>query len=162
MALDIDIVADIKDQNDASVYLTKNQIRFTWRGSTGARALEIVLPRPTHVRKDQILQMVVRPQDERYACESFTSILEDAKVAGIGDEEEWGTKGKVVAVRSMPIDVSGKSSLPMDMAERVFYYGNEESGKDKIRIWEETGESIARHIWYLPNFLFSEEVFADS
>lgn len=149
LALDIGIVADIRNQNNTSIYTTKTQYCFTWRGSTAARALEIVLPRPTHVRKDQILQMVVRPEDERYGCESFASVLEDANLVESGDEEnEWGEKGRVVAVRSMPIDLSGKSTLHMDMAERVFYCGGDEIGKDAVHIWEETGESIARHIWY--------------
>lgn len=55
-------------------------------------------------------------------------------------------KGGVVSVWSMEIDTRTGKSVGSGMAERVFGF---ESGKE-VHIWEETGESIARHIWYVP------------
>ena len=53
-----------------------------------------------------------------------------------------GGKGGVVGVRSIGVDVNS-SSTSAPLAERRFGMG-----KWEISIWEETGESIARHIWY--------------
>ena len=59
-------------------------------------------------------------------------------------------EGGVVPVRSESFALSGEtgtaSSVPM--AERRFTHNSV-----KVRIWEETGESIARHIWYARRYV---------
>lgn len=107
------------------------------------RALEIVLPLPKQVRRDQILKMVLQVIKEEYLVDNFEVILEDAKC----EVEDDGERGRVVAVRSMPIDWTGKNPSPMDMVERVFKSRSSNGKVVDVHIWEETGESIARHIW---------------
>lgn len=95
------------------------------------RALEVIVPFPAKSAVD--VRMVVRPKEEGYLA-SFEMALEDSSVKNVEEEE-----GRIVNVKSMPIDVSGKKNLPTGMAGRTF---------GTVHIWEETGESIARHIWY--------------
>jgi len=147
LALDIDIEADIVDQKGTSIYSSKSKNGYLWKGSTGMRALEIILPNPRVVRQGQILQMLVRPREQRYHVAAFDAILLDAVMIE-NEEQEWGAKGRVADVRSVPVDFSAKSTLSMDLAERVFSSHGSGDEKVQIRIWEETGESIARHIWY--------------
>lgn len=108
---------------------------FQWKGNSGARALDVVLPLPA--RSAVAVRMAVRPKEEVYTA-TFETALDDASVR---DESE--EKGRIMAVKSMPVGVSGKGDLPTGMAERTF---------GAVHIWEETGESIARHIWYAYEF----------
>ena len=144
LALDLVIVVDIVDQSGASIYGSKPPRVLVWKGSHGMRALEITCSRPLNVKRGQSLQMLVRPHVESYAVDSFLPVLQDALT---NDHEDPVESGRVVAVKSMPIDVTGTSRHPMDMAERVFSCCNSCGEEAKVHIWEETGESIARHIW---------------
>lgn len=56
------------------------------------------------------------------------------------DEDFCGT----VSAWSAPIDPSTNGNEAEKLVERRFDVGDEV----QIRVWEETGESIARHLWY--------------
>jgi len=57
------------------------------------------------------------------------------------------SQGGIVTVRSMEIDVQSGQATGTGMAERVFS-SSLRSDRTGVHIWEETGESIARHVWY--------------
>lgn len=123
---------------------------YLWRGRDGMRSFEIVVPVPPlkgkWKRNGEMVNMLVRPKEDHFAVDSFPKLL---TMRSKGDDT--GDEGGVVAVRSMAIDIGpgpkADKSLGGGMAERVFSFG---AGDDqrRVRIWEEIGESIARHIWY--------------
>jgi hypothetical protein len=104
---------------------------FEWKGLDGMRALDVVLQIPGRHKGDIV--MLVRANDERLDVESCVKVLEG---------------GGVVGVRSMIISpqtvTSTSNTTHPPLAERLF---TTKEGKE-LHIWEETGESIARHIWY--------------
>lgn len=104
---------------------------FLWKGLDGMRSLEVSVLLSKPRSKGEAIKMLVRPKEQKYASENFEALL---------DQKEGG----IVTVRSTPISTS-PSTTTVGMAERVFTTGNK-----SIHIWEETGESIARHIWYSP------------
>jgi hypothetical protein len=108
---------------------------YVWKGRDGMRSLEVEIRIPLGQDKQEgrTLKMLVRPKDVKLAVESFAHVF----------GEKGGDGAGVVAVRSM--DVRTKTE-GMSLAERVFSHGTGE--KIEVCIWEETGESIARHIWY--------------
>jgi hypothetical protein len=79
--------------------------------------------------------LLIRPEKACHQVITFTDVLDATG------------EGGVVAVRSMSIDtsLSKKEKFEVPLALRSFKNG---SGTRYISIWEETGESIARHIWY--------------
>jgi hypothetical protein len=106
-----------------------------WKGSDGMRALEVVLQIPGRHKGD--VRMLVRPKDKALGVESCANVLKGEGAGG------------VVVVRSMVIshtetEMSSSNTIQPPLAERVF---TTKEGKE-LKIWEETGESIARHIWY--------------
>lgn len=119
---------------------------YVWTGRDGMRSLELVIPIPMSKGKrkmsGQVVRMLVRPKEEGFSVESFEKLL---------DNKDSDNGGCVVTVRSMAIDISsganGGKAPGVGMAERVFSMGAGYN-KRRVRIWEETGESIARHIWY--------------
>lgn len=141
LPIDVPLLVDLEDESGR--VLNGSKTEALWMGSRGMRALEVVLA--LHVRSGNV-RMFFRPKEERYAVDGFESLLE-YKHGSNDDSEEDGENGGIVAVRSMHIDVTGKNSTQARLAERVFTSGSGTSAKN-LRIWEETGESIARHIWY--------------
>ena len=142
----ISLIVELESEDGTSVLGTGKGREYVWRGRDGMRGLEIVIPLPAAKGKRKIVRemvrMLVRPKEEQHAVKSFGKVLE-------GQHEE--KEGGVVAVRSMAVDISpgakSEKAAGVGMAERVFSTGIEENEK-RVRIWEETGESIARHIWY--------------
>lgn len=122
---------------------------YVWKGRDGMRSLEVLIPVTLSKGKrklgGEMVRMLIRPKEEEFAVDSFQKVLSGHTKGDEGDE------GGVVAVRSTAIDISPGAKADkapgVGMAERVFSIG---SGNDqkRVRIWEETGESIARHIWY--------------
>ena len=100
------------------------------------RSLEVTLPVPSS-KQSEAMRMLIRPKESKHNVKHFKDMLVGTKITTEND-------GRVVAVRSMDIDVS-KAGLKgrSGMARRVFF-----SNEKIISICEETGESIARHIWY--------------
>lgn len=127
LAADVEIFVSVVGANGSVVGAGKTH---AWKGSEGMRSLGVSVG--LKGRKDVVRMCVSASGDA--AVESFQSVLR-------------GGKGGVVTVRSMGIDTRTGKSIGSGMAERVFTFG---SGKE-VHIWEETGESIARHIWYVPS-----------
>lgn len=135
--------------NDGTILAEKGR-EYLWRGRDGMRSLEITIPVPVSKGKKNIgvdmASMLVKPKDEEFAVDNFAKLLETRSRS-----DDSGNEGGVVAVRSMAIDISpGAKAVKAPgggMAERVFS-SSAGDNKRRIRIWEETGESIARHIWY--------------
>lgn len=128
LAADVGVEVFLEDLQ-RSVLLASKPISYSWLGRNGMRALGISVPVPrSHAGG---LKMCVRPIEARYSVGSFGGIFDSSpRHAGI------------VAVYSTALDVSS-NSVNEPLAERRF-----ETNTGSIRIWEETGESIARHIWY--------------
>ena len=146
----IPLLAELEFEDGTLVLGEGKSREYVWRGRDGMRSLEIVvpiiLPRGKRKLEGEVVRMLIRPKEGDFAVDSFENVLDGQNVP----REEEG-EGGVVAVRSMSIDISPAAKPDrvsgVGMAERVFSFG---SGHDvkKVRIWEETGESIARHIWY--------------
>ena len=120
----------------------KGQREFLWKGNEGMRSLEMEIPlngiRGIDLSRDSgKLRVFIHPVGEDVRGESFGAVLR-------GSAE--GRKGVVIGVRGMDLDMhklmrGEAAGGGMGMAERRFGVAGRE-----IRIWEETGESIARHI----------------
>ncbi|KAG9248406.1 putative methyltransferase-domain-containing protein [Calycina marina] len=107
---------------------------YLWKGQDGMRSIEVKIPLPQALlRSKRRFKLLIRPKHESYAVDDFAAALYSGE----------GNEGRVVAVRSMSIDDASRASAQQALVERVFG-----SGTSKSRIWEEKGESIARHIWY--------------
>lgn len=138
----VDLVVELTDGTGKRV-LERGK-GYTWKGSEGMRSLQVELLIPAFRCKESggMLRMLVRPKEDFLAVENFERMLGDSN-----EHEDTGKMGCVMAVRSMAIEIPSNQSLPIStttsMAERTFRFG-----KSEIHIWEETGESIARHIWY--------------
>ncbi|KAE8453642.1 hypothetical protein EG329_009153 [Mollisiaceae sp. DMI_Dod_QoI] len=126
LASNVAIEALLEDPAGVPVPTTR-PTRYTWDGKNGMRSLEVSIALPK--RCTGLVKMSVRPVDRKYAVDTFQDAL--------------GTSGHggIAAVRSIEIAVeSNNAAAPL--AERRFI-----TGSGAISIWEETGESIARHIW---------------
>ncbi|KAB8302305.1 hypothetical protein EYC80_005741 [Monilinia laxa] len=108
---------------------------YVWKGTNGMRSLEIQIPVRIPREEGRWMTMVVSPVEKVYEVDSFEVILGKSN----------GTKGGIATVRSRGIDLKTRETRSEGLAERVFHTGFEKG--EEIRIWEETGESIARHIW---------------
>jgi len=128
LATDVDVEVLLEDSAGNSVPSSK-PIRYSWLGNNGMRALEVSIPIPK--KHAGLVKMTVGPIDARYTVTTFTEILNSSPHGGIA------------AVHSMSLNVDSTASTAEPLAERRFG-----SNSGNISIWEETGESIARHIWY--------------
>lgn len=128
LAADVLIEALLTFPSGISMPNTKSK-QQTWAGKNGMRSLELRIAVP---RKHKgYLEMSVRAVEQKYAAaESFQDTFSPSLPGGI------------VAVNSMPIDVDIIDTSKA-LVERRFT-----TNLGAISIWEETGESIARHIWY--------------
>ncbi|QSZ35425.1 hypothetical protein DSL72_008295 [Monilinia vaccinii-corymbosi] len=79
--------------------------------------------------------MVVEPAEKIHRVDSLEVFL----------GKRNGNQGGIARVRSRGIDLKTGEARSEGFAERVFNTGF--GSGEEIRIWEETGESIARHIW---------------
>ncbi|RDL41884.1 uncharacterized protein BP5553_01863 [Venustampulla echinocandica] len=123
---------------DGKTNLLAGGKEYLWKGSEGMRSLEVSLPIPISKGRGKAagihsVRMLVRPVSVIQAVDTSAAVL------GAGD-------GGLMAVRSMAVDTNppqNASTVPSaSLAERVINIG-----KSQLHIWEETGESIARHIW---------------
>lgn len=109
---------------------------YMWKGREGMRSLEVSLPM-RRVRKVDVMRMCVGATGEAYT-DTFESVL------GLDSQsKKVENRGGVVTARSLEIDIRSGQNIGTGMAERVF-----KNERAEIHIWEETGESIARHVWY--------------
>jgi len=138
LAADVGILVDVVAEDGESLLGPGKE--YVWKGRDGMRSLEVSLSMQK-VRKVPAVKMVVAAKGERHV-NSFEGVL--------GIDDKMGTvenQGRIVTVRSMEIDVQSGQPTATGMAERVFS-SSIRNGGTEIHIWEETGESIARHIWY--------------
>jgi hypothetical protein len=140
----VDLVVELTDRTRRKV-IGKGK-EYTWKGIEGMRSLdvELLIPASRGKKPGEVLRLLVRPKEDSHSVGTFEKILVDSNESDNTEEE-----GGVAAVRSMAIDIPSHRSLSKHtgarMAERTFKFG-----KSELHIWEETGESIARHIWYAP------------
>lgn len=154
LAADVGILVDVVAEDGESLLGPGKE--YVWKGREGMRSLEVSLSMQK-VRKVPTVKMVVAAKGEPYV-DSFEGVL------GINDKMRTvENRGRIVTVRSMEIDVQSGQPTGTGMAERVFS-SSIRNGGTEIHIWEETGESIARHIWYAwtgqvrPSFLLSTNI----
>ena len=146
----ISLVVELGYEDGTSVLGVGKGREYIWKGRDGMRSLEVVVPVPLPKGKrkmsGEMVRMFIKPKEEDFAVDTFQKVL--AMQDRVHDS---GDVGGVVAVRSIAINISpsarGDADSGVGMAERVFSVGSGSSEK-RVRIWEETGESIARHIWY--------------
>jgi hypothetical protein len=136
LAADVGICVDVVAEDGESILGPGRE--YVWKGREGMRSLEVNLPMKK-VRKVDRIRMVVAVKGEAYV-DSFESVLETGG-------KEVDNEGGVVTVRSMDIDGYTGYPIGTGLAERVFSSSIRNDVKE-IHIWEETGESIARHVWY--------------
>lgn len=136
LCADVSLAVELEHGNKSSVMEAKE---YLWKGRDGMRSLEISTPIIATGKRYNypVVSMLVRPKEDKYAMDTFDAVLGKENIHNSEDS------GGIVAVRSMDVYLNGQKSSMASMAERVF----SSAGKE-IHIWEETGESIARHIWY--------------
>ena len=133
---DLTLVVEIESQSGTKILGPGKGKEYVWKGSDGMRSLEVSVP--TSSKRGEVMRMLIRPKENKHNVNYFKDMFHETDVLSEHD-------GRVVAVRSIDIDVSKAGQKGgVSMARRVF------SLNDKmVSIFEETGESIARHIWYL-------------
>jgi hypothetical protein len=112
--------------------------KYLWKGRNGMRSLEVSIPMAKVLRTGRV-RMVVSPKEEVYKVGTFEQVL-----GGEATNEELGG---VVSIRSMETNLQDGKPAGTGMAERVFTSTARDTTKE-MHILEETGESIARHVWY--------------
>ncbi|KAG0649913.1 non sense mediated decay family [Hyphodiscus hymeniophilus] len=145
----VSLVVELEFKDGTSVLGEGKGREFVWKGRDGMRALEILIQVPVSKggRKigSEMVRMLVGPKEDALAVDSFRKILDMQH-----QNDDSGEIGGIVPIRSMAIDINPgakRDDTPgVGMAQRVFSMGSGNSQKG-LRIWEETGESIARHIW---------------
>ncbi|KAK0117612.1 hypothetical protein ONS95_011947 [Cadophora gregata] len=102
---------------------------YTWRGVDGFKGLSVEIPiGKSALRAGLEVKMQIRAKDQQHMAEDFDHVLGHRP-----NQSDDG--GGIVSLRGIP---NGNG-----IVERVFKYGGDQS----VHIWEESGESIARHIW---------------
>jgi hypothetical protein len=133
LAADVGICVYIVDVDGESILGPGRE--YIWKGREGMRSLEVNLAM-RKVRKLDIVRMCVVATED-VCMDNFESVL------GVDKTSKAESQGGVAPVRSMEIDVRTGQTIGTGLAERVF-----RNNLAEIHIWEETGESIARHVWY--------------
>lgn len=127
---DLSLLVELEDTDGTKLVDGGRAKEYLWTGSDGFKGLPVEIPiRKQTMRASVEVKMVVRAKEELRMVESFDHALGN-RLNFVEDG------GGVVALRG--------NAQGSGMVERVFRYGDGQ----KIQIWEEAGESIARHIWY--------------
>ncbi|RFU25367.1 hypothetical protein B7463_g10977, partial [Scytalidium lignicola] len=117
-----------------------------WKGSLGIRALDIRIDLSNEEKAyyaSRNVRLCVHAKDDELDAEDLI-----AHLSGFASGCDDGTRGRVVAVRSMDFNLDYKvlegvhTSSGLRLSERKLTAEGQE-----LHIWEELGESIARHIW---------------
>lgn len=138
LCYDLELVAELReDYNESVVY---DRRTFYWK--SGSRHLDIAW----HVQcgNGKSAATIGWPCTLTIYCTSqdihptnlSNLLLESAS------EEEWGLSGSVVGVASEPFSIAKLNSTE-GRVRRSFGTARDQS----VIIWEEIGESIARHVW---------------
>ncbi|OQE11771.1 hypothetical protein PENVUL_c002G07949 [Penicillium vulpinum] len=120
LAEDVDLMVTARDNSSRVIFQKKTE----WSASN--RELAITLgPLPSNLAKQSMVLTVEAPESPEYVIPQYPSIP------------------LVVAATSAPF---GPQSTPAEkLVQRRIQYSSSEPLP--IKIWEETGNSIARHIW---------------
>jgi hypothetical protein len=119
-----------------------NLQKLAWKA--GARSLDIALrvvggAKGLKSPLQGSCRLFVQPRDAAYCPRALTDIVTDT-----GSNGEGATGGGVVPILSEPLTAAMVGNMkPLGRVQRLLTMAN----GDKLRIWEETGESIAKHIW---------------
>ena len=118
------LCAELCSEGSAEALLSKT---VNW--ATGMRSLQITFPFNLHTT----LPIHVRIGVVQKSLSDCHSTLAEGHVRG------------VVSAWSAPLDPAKGVNQSLKLVERQFNF----SSGAVIQIWEETGESIARHLWYM-------------
>jgi hypothetical protein len=136
LAADIGLVVYLVDGDGKNILGPGKD--YMWKGRNGMRSLEVSIPVPRGSEMG-VVRMMVSPKEEVYKVGTSEQVLGGKAV---NDEA-----GGIVAVRSMDISWQDGKRVGTGMVERVFTSTAGDT-TNEVHIWEETGESIARHVWY--------------
>lgn len=128
------------------ILLDEKGLRFQsrpYRWKAGNRQLEITFSLGSAQGKSGSLRQPFRVLIQPQAAYNRPDTLFDLLSTSVRD----GAPGLVLPVISLPLS-SAASTDPPKRALRLLGLANGEA----MNIWEETGESIARHIWYVKHF----------
>lgn len=139
---DLPLLVELEDVHGNKLIDGGKPKEYLWTASHGFKGLAVEVPIGTRTMRAGVeIKMVIRAKDEMHMVESFGHVL-GYRRSDLGDD------GGVVTLRG--------NDTRAGVVQRIFKYGDEHT----IRIWEEAGESIARHIWYAPgtsSFPFSTD-----
>lgn len=140
LCCDLELVAELRENHNESVLYDRRT--FHWK--SGSRHLDIAWyvqcgsgKSATSIEGPCTLTIYSTSQD-MHPTNLSDLLLEPAR------EEEWGLSGSVVGVASEPFSIAKLDSIE-GRVRRSFGTARDRS----VIIWEETGESIARHIWHV-------------
>jgi hypothetical protein len=135
---DIILTVELETSSGEKVLNSGQGLTYEWKGSNGMRSLEVSVPVPKY-KRGEAMRVLIRPNRKDIEANDFANILH--ATTNIEDEDV----GQVMAVRSMDIDVRQQQMRDggVKMAKRILGLG-----PHRVSVCEETGESIARHIWY--------------
>lgn len=129
---DLPLVIEVEDMHGKKLQDGGKAKELIWTSSDGFKGLPVEVSLGIlGVRAGTDVKMVIKAKEEQHLVECFDHVLEQ-NASGSDDN------GSVVTLRGLPVNNG--------IVERVLKYGNERA----IHIWEESGESIARHVWYAP------------
>ncbi|PGH26741.1 hypothetical protein AJ80_01505 [Polytolypa hystricis UAMH7299] len=130
LAEDVELLATVQTSSQKkNISVNKN---FEWRAGNRELKISILLPRKVNVEKDTsstTLRLGIFRAEKYDGAEILGQATTDEVIGG------WSTW-----FRGTPLGVQAEKLI-----ERVFH--NEEEDLPALRIWEETGNSIALHIW---------------
>ncbi len=140
LAIDTDILVDLVSSKSNKILSGKAKM-FAWKGKNGMRILDVSMPIPVNRdAENECIQMVVYSREKNHRIGHLEDVLTSSCQEGDIDDDSGG----VVSVRSGEIEVAGSEKQAAGMEERVLQFRSDA----RIHIWEETGHSIARHVWY--------------
>jgi len=126
-----DIALEVECEDEEGRSRARHRKVYAWRGLSGMRSLDVSVSLTMTATKTEKIRMLVRLSENRHAVDKLETILTDG-----------GGEGAVVPVRSSFVALNGQE-MAKRRAERLFTTPQ----CNAIKVWEETGESIARHIW---------------
>lgn len=142
--------------------------KYLWKGRKGMRELDIELNIVREISYGRLFTIRVRAVEEERNLGSLEKIVglgRDVKpheggrgVKGKGKGKETvgeNIEGGIVPILSTALSVGNQTpaflgpALRKDVCFRYFTARNAEGREVELRVWEDTGESIAKHIWYV-------------
>ncbi|KAI9741578.1 MAG: hypothetical protein M1818_004384 [Claussenomyces sp. TS43310] len=121
--------------------LERSRVELSWKAGSRQLDLSLVLSEQDAARSPWPLKwplrLLVHARDERCAPVELAQVLRGCHAVDAG-----AGAGAVLSVLSEPLERTGASRGSRKLLRSLAV-----DGPDAMEIWEETGESIARHIW---------------